>query len=164
LSLQIMPIRFWPNGFEEAVCGHGHALASPIAPPRGPQCRQYRPDSSKAAGFRWWWMAGIGVPGEAAQAMEMGADCPCGSTAAILPGRLDPAAMAEAMAMATEAVGSPGGLALPLRQEARGQFSRSGAGRPGVGESAMNFPPSMADRQRRVLYLASLRGVLRFCR
>ena len=61
--------------------------------------------------------AGIGVPSEAAQAMEMGADALLINSAIALAG--DPAAMARAMALATEA-GRTAFLAgrLPLRAEA----------------------------------------------
>ena len=75
--------------------------------------------------------AGIGVPSEAAQAMEMGADALLINSAIALAG--DPVAMAHAMALATEA----GRMAwragrLPVRQEARA--SSPGQGR--VGQSS----------------------------
>jgi thiazole synthase len=62
--------------------------------------------------------AGIGVPSEAAQAMEMGADALLINSAIALAG--DPAAMARAMALACEA-GRTAFLAgrLPIRAEAR---------------------------------------------
>ncbi len=61
--------------------------------------------------------AGIGVPSEAAQAMEMGADALLINSAIALAG--DPAAMARAMALATEA-GRVAFLAgrLPMRPQA----------------------------------------------
>jgi len=79
--------------------------------------------------------AGIGVPSEAAQAMEMGADALLINSAIALAG--DPAAMAEAMAMATEA----GRIAwragrLPLRQEARASSPVQGLVGQAGGRSA----------------------------
>jgi thiazole synthase len=61
--------------------------------------------------------AGIGVPSEAAQALEMGADALLINSAIALAG--DPALMARAMAQATEA-GRAAFLAvrLPLRSDA----------------------------------------------
>ncbi|MFM8967019.1 MAG: hypothetical protein ACKOGI_03480 [Vulcanococcus sp.] len=61
--------------------------------------------------------AGIGVPSEAAQAMEMGADALLINSAIALAG--DPAALARAMGMAGEA-GRPARRAgrLPMRAEA----------------------------------------------
>ena len=69
--------------------------------------------------------AGIGVPSEAAQAMEMGADALLINSAIALAG--DPAAMAGAMAMATEA-GRTAWKAgrLPIRQEASPSSPRQG--------------------------------------
>ena len=69
--------------------------------------------------------AGIGVPSEAAQAMEMGADALLINSAIALAG--DPVAMAHAMALATEA----GRIAwragrLPVRQEASASSPRQG--------------------------------------
>ena len=69
--------------------------------------------------------AGIGVPSEAAQALEMGADAVLVNSAIALAG--DPASMAEAMADAVRA----GRLAhragrLPLRQEASASSPTSG--------------------------------------
>ena len=62
--------------------------------------------------------AGLGVPSEAAQAMEMGADAILINSAIALAG--DPPAMARAMALATEA-GRTALLAgrLPQRADAR---------------------------------------------
>ena len=61
--------------------------------------------------------AGIGVPSEAAQAMEMGADALLINSAIALAG--DPAVMAGAMAMATQAGRSAFRAGrLPLRAEA----------------------------------------------
>ena len=61
--------------------------------------------------------AGIGVPSEAAQALEMGADAVLVNSAIALAGH--PPAMAEAMAMAVQA-GRQAHQAgrLPLRQDA----------------------------------------------
>ena len=69
--------------------------------------------------------AGIGVPSEAAQAMEMGADALLINSAIALAG--DPAAMARAMAMACEA-GRTARLAgrLPVRAEASASSPLSG--------------------------------------
>ncbi len=69
--------------------------------------------------------AGIGVPSEAAQAMEMGADALLINSAIALAG--DPVAMARAMAMATEA-GRAAFLAgrLPLRPHADPSSPRQG--------------------------------------
>jgi thiazole synthase len=77
--------------------------------------------------------AGIGVPSEAAQAMEMGADALLINSAIALAG--DPVAMAHAMALATEA----GRMAwragrLPVRQEALA--SSPGQGRVGQARPA----------------------------
>jgi thiazole synthase len=61
--------------------------------------------------------AGIGVPSEAAQAMEMGADALLINSAIALAG--DPVAMARAMALATEAGRAAFGAGrLPVRAEA----------------------------------------------
>jgi thiazole synthase len=69
--------------------------------------------------------AGIGVPSEAAQAMEMGADALLINSAIAMAG--DPPAMARAMAMATEA-GRTARLAgrLPMRAEASPSSPREG--------------------------------------
>jgi thiazole synthase len=69
--------------------------------------------------------AGIGVPSEAAQAMEMGADALLINSAIALAG--DPPAMARAMALATEA-GRTAFLAgrLPLRPQASPSSPTSG--------------------------------------
>jgi thiazole synthase len=69
--------------------------------------------------------AGIGVPSEAAQAMEMGADALLINSAIALAG--DPVAMARAMALACEA-GRTALLAgrLPLRAEASPSSPRQG--------------------------------------
>jgi thiazole synthase len=69
--------------------------------------------------------AGIGVPSEAAQAMEMGADALLINSAIALAG--NPVAMARAMAMATEA-GRAAFLAgrLPLRPQAEPSSPRQG--------------------------------------
>ena len=69
--------------------------------------------------------AGIGVPSEAAQAMEMGADAVLINSAIALAG--DPVAMATAMGLATQA----GRLAyragrLPVRAEASASSPRQG--------------------------------------
>ncbi|MEB3352206.1 MAG: thiazole synthase [Cyanobacteriota bacterium] len=69
--------------------------------------------------------AGIGVPSEAAQAMEMGADALLINSAIALAG--DPAAMARAMGLATEA-GRTAFLAgrLPVRPEASASSPTTG--------------------------------------
>ncbi|MEI7952049.1 MAG: thiazole synthase, partial [Synechococcaceae cyanobacterium ELA182] len=69
--------------------------------------------------------AGIGVPSEAAQAMEMGADALLINSAIALAG--DPAAMAGAMAMATVAGRSAFRAGrLPIRAEASASSPRQG--------------------------------------
>ncbi|MCT0199132.1 thiazole synthase [Synechococcus sp. CS-1325] len=79
--------------------------------------------------------AGIGVPSEAAQAMEIGADAVLINSAIALAG--DPAAMAEAMALATEA----GRIAwragrLPMRPQASPSSPRQGlVGQVGTASS-----------------------------
>lgn len=75
--------------------------------------------------------AGIGVPSEAAQAMEMGADALLINSAIALAG--DPAAMARAMALATEAGRS---AFLAGRLPVRGEASPSSPTQGRVGETA----------------------------
>jgi len=69
--------------------------------------------------------AGIGVPSEAAQAMEMGADALLVNSAIALAG--DPPAMARAMAMACEAGRSAFQAGrLPIRADASPSSPTSG--------------------------------------
>jgi thiazole synthase len=69
--------------------------------------------------------AGIGVPSEAAQAMEMGADALLINSAIALAG--DPPAMARAMALACEAGRSAHHAGrLPVRAEANPSSPRAG--------------------------------------
>ncbi|MFN6339099.1 MAG: thiazole synthase [Cyanobacteriota bacterium] len=83
--------------------------------------------------------AGIGVPSEAAQAMEMGADALLINSAIAMAG--DPPAMARAMALATQA-GRLAHLAgrLPVRPEA--SASSPLPGRVGTPES-LTAPPAL---------------------
>lgn len=103
---------------EEAGCATVMPLASPIGSAQGIRNAANIALIIESAQVPVVVDAGIGVPSEAAQAMEMGADALLINSAIALAG--DPAAMAEAMALATEA----GRIAwragrLPLRQEAR---------------------------------------------
>ena len=102
---------------EEVGCATVMPLGSPIGSGQG-----LRNDANIAliienAGVPVVVDAGIGVPSEAAQALEMGADAVLVNSAIALAG--DPPAMAEAMAMAVQA-GRQAHRAgrLPLRQEA----------------------------------------------
>ena len=102
---------------EEAGCATVMPLGSPIGSGQG-----LRNDANIAliienAGVPVVVDAGIGVPSEAAQALEMGADAVLVNSAIALAGH--PPAMAEAMAMAVQA-GRQAHQAgrLPLRQDA----------------------------------------------
>ena len=102
---------------EEVGCATVMPLGSPIGSGQG-----LRNDANIAliienAGVPVVVDAGIGVPSEAAQALEMGADAVLVNSAIALAG--DPPAMAEAMAMAVQA-GRQAYRAgrLPLRQDA----------------------------------------------
>ena len=102
---------------EEVGCATVMPLGSPIGSGQG-----LRNDANIAliienAGVPVVVDAGIGVPSEAAQALEMGADAVLVNSAIALAG--DPPAMAEAMAMAVKA-GRQAHRAgrLPLRQNA----------------------------------------------
>ena len=102
---------------EEVGCATVMPLGSPIGSGQG-----LRNDANIAliienAGVPVVVDAGIGVPSEAAQALEMGADAVLVNSAIALAG--DPPAMAEAMAMAVQA-GRQAHRAgrLPLRQDA----------------------------------------------
>ena len=102
---------------EEVGCATVMPLGSPIGSGQG-----LRNDANIAliienAGVPVVVDAGIGVPSEAAQALEMGADAVLVNSAIALAG--DPPAMAEAMAMAVQA-GRQAHRAgrLPLRQHA----------------------------------------------
>ena len=102
---------------EEVGCATVMPLGSPIGSGQG-----LRNDANIAliienAGVPVVVDAGIGVPSEAAQALEMGADAVLVNSAIALAG--DPPAMAEAMAMAVQA-GRQAHRAgrLPLRQNA----------------------------------------------
>ena len=102
---------------EEVGCATVMPLGSPIGSGQG-----LRNDANIAliienAGIPVVVDAGIGVPSEAAQALEMGADAVLVNSAIALAG--DPPAMAEAMAMAVQA-GRQAHRAgrLPLRQNA----------------------------------------------
>ncbi|APD48105.1 thiazole synthase [Synechococcus sp. CS-602] len=120
---------------EEAGCATVMPLASPIGSAQGIRNAANIALIIESAGVPVVVDAGIGVPSEAAQAMEMGADALLINSAIALAG--DPAAMAEAMAMATEA----GRIAwragrLPLRQEARASSPVQGLVGQAGGRSA----------------------------
>ena len=110
---------------EEVGCATVMPLGSPIGSGQG-----LRNDANIAliienAGVPVVVDAGIGVPSEAAQALEMGADAVLVNSAIALAG--DPPAMAEAMAMAVQA-GRQAHRAgrLPLRQNASPSSPMSG--------------------------------------
>ena len=86
---------------EEAGCATVMPLGSPIGSGQGIRNADNIGIIIENAGVPVVVDAGIGVPSEAAQAMEMGADAVLVNSAIALAG--DPAAMARAMAMATEA-------------------------------------------------------------
>ncbi len=103
---------------EEAGCATVMPLGSPIGSGQGIRNAANIALIIEGAGIPVVVDAGLGVPSEAAQAMEMGADALLINSAIALAG--DPPAMARAMALATEA-GRTALLAgrLPLRAEAR---------------------------------------------
>ncbi|MBW4529977.1 MAG: thiazole synthase [Aphanothece saxicola GSE-SYN-MK-01-06B] len=103
---------------EEAGCATVMPLGSPIGSGQGIRNAANIALIIESAGIPVVVDAGLGVPSEAAQAMEMGADALLINSAIALAG--DPAAMARAMALATEA-GRTALLAgrLPQRAEAR---------------------------------------------
>ncbi len=86
---------------EEAGCATVMPLGSPIGSGQGIRNADNIGIIIENAGVPVVVDAGIGVPSEAAQAMEMGADAVLVNSAIALAG--DPAAMARAMAMATAA-------------------------------------------------------------
>jgi thiazole synthase len=103
---------------EEAGCATVMPLGSPIGSGQGIRNAANIALIIEGAGIPVVVDAGLGVPSEAAQAMEMGADALLINSAIALAG--DPVAMARAMALATEA-GRTALLAgrLPQRAEAR---------------------------------------------
>ena len=103
---------------EEAGCATVMPLGSPIGSGQGIRNAANIALIIEASGIPVVVDAGLGVPSEAAQAMEMGADALLINSAIALAG--NPAAMARAMALATEA-GRTALLAgrLPQRAEAR---------------------------------------------
>lgn len=86
---------------EEAGCATVMPLGSPIGSGQGIRNAANIAIIIENAGVPVVVDAGIGVPSEAAQAMEMGADALLINSAIALAG--DPSAMAHAMALATEA-------------------------------------------------------------
>ena len=86
---------------EEAGCATVMPLGSPIGSGQGIRNAANIALIVESAGVPVVVDAGIGVPSEAAQAMEMGADALLINSAIALAG--DPASMARAMALATEA-------------------------------------------------------------
>jgi thiazole synthase len=86
---------------EEAGCATVMPLGSPIGSGQGIRNAANIALIIEIAGVPVVVDAGIGVPSEAAQAMEMGADALLINSAIALAG--DPAAMAQAMAMACQA-------------------------------------------------------------
>ncbi len=103
---------------EEVGCATVMPLGSPIGSGQGIRNAANIALILEAAGVPVVVDAGIGVPSEAAQAMEMGADALLINSAIALAG--DPVAMARAMAMATEAgrIAFQAGR-LPVRADAR---------------------------------------------
>ncbi len=103
---------------EEAGCATVMPLGSPIGSGQGIRNAANIALIIESASIPVVVDAGLGVPSEAAQAMEMGADALLINSAIALAG--DPAAMARAMALATEA-GRTALLAgrLPQRADAR---------------------------------------------
>jgi thiazole synthase len=103
---------------EEAGCATVMPLGSPIGSGQGIRNAANIALIIENSGIPVVVDAGIGVPSEAAQAMEMGADALLVNSAIALAG--DPAAMARAMAMACEAgrIAHAAGR-LPVRQDAR---------------------------------------------
>ncbi|MFM7362511.1 MAG: thiazole synthase [Cyanobium sp.] len=110
---------------EEAGCATVMPLGSPIGSGQGIRNAANIALIIENAGVPVVVDAGIGVPSEAAQAMEMGADALLINSAIAMAG--DPVSMARAMAMATEA-GRAAFLAgrLPLRPDADPSSPRRG--------------------------------------
>ncbi|MCT0248642.1 thiazole synthase [Synechococcus sp. CS-205] len=110
---------------EEAGCATVMPLGSPIGSGQGIRNAANIALIIENSGVPVVVDAGIGVPSEAAQAMEMGADALLINSAIAMAG--DPAAMAMAMAMATEA-GRTAYLAgrLPVRSEASASSPQQG--------------------------------------
>jgi len=110
---------------EEVGCATVMPLASPIGSGQGLRNAANIALIIENAGVPVVVDAGIGVPSEAAQAMEMGADALLINSAIALAG--DPPAMARAMAQATEA-GRTAFLAgrLPVRAQASPSSPTSG--------------------------------------
>ena len=110
---------------EEAGCATVMPLGSPIGSGQGIRNSANIALIIESARVPVVVDAGIGVPSEAAQAMEMGADALLINSAIAMAG--DPAAMAKAMAQATEA-GRTAFLAgrLPVRPDADPSSPRQG--------------------------------------
>jgi len=111
---------------EEAGCATVMPLGSPIGSGQGIRNAANIALIIESAGIPVVVDAGLGVPSEAAQAMEMGADALLVNSAIALAG--DPAAMARAMALATEA-GRTALLAGRLPQQAEARASSPLEGR-----------------------------------
>ncbi|MCT0218845.1 thiazole synthase [Synechococcus sp. CS-1329] len=110
---------------EEAGCATVMPLGSPIGSGQGIRNAANIALIIESARIPVVVDAGIGVPSEAAQAMEMGADALLINSAIALAG--DPAAMARAMAMATEAGRSAYRAGrLPVRSEASASSPQQG--------------------------------------
>ena len=110
---------------EEAGCATVMPLGSPIGSGQGIRNAANIALIIESARVPVVVDAGIGVPSEAAQAMEMGADALLVNSAIALSG--DPAAMARAMAMATEAGRSAFRAGrLPMRAQASPSSPSSG--------------------------------------
>ena len=113
---------------EEAGCATVMPLGSPIGSGQGIRNAANIALIIESARVPVVVDAGIGVPSEAAQAMEMGADALLINSAIALSG--DPAAMARAMALATEA-GRSAFRAGRLPMRAQASPSSPSAGRVG---------------------------------
>ncbi len=110
---------------EEAGCATVMPLGSPIGSGQGIRNAANIALIIESARVPVVVDAGIGVPSEAAQAMEMGADALLINSAIALSG--DPAAMARAMALATEAGRSAFRAGrLPMRAQASPSSPSSG--------------------------------------
>jgi thiazole synthase len=110
---------------EEVGCATVMPLGSPIGSGQGIRNADNIALIIEAARVPVVVDAGIGVPSEAAQAMEMGADALLINTAIALAG--DPVAMARAMAMATEAGRVAFGAGrLPARRQANASSPSQG--------------------------------------
>jgi thiazole synthase len=110
---------------EEAGCATVMPLGSPIGSGQGIRNAANIALIIENSGVPVVVDAGIGVPSEAAQAMEMGADALLINSAIALAG--DPPAMARAMAMACEAGRSAHHAGrLPVRAEASPSSPRAG--------------------------------------